>query len=176
ELNRIFTVLKDDVEAPDYVLLEFSANQVIFKYGNVELISRLIEGVYPDYRQIIPKDFKTEALVDKNELRQAIKSASLFAKSGLFDIHLKFDPDKGEVELFAADSGRGENRVALKADIQGISNEITMNYRYILDGLGAIDDEKIKIKVIDGASPCFFEASQKMANENFFYIVMPIRS
>lgn len=175
ELSRMFSVFKDDVEAPKDVLLEIADNQVVFRYGPVELISRTIEGNYPDYRQIIPKSVKTEVILAKSELVQAIKSTSLFSKTGLYDIHLSIDPQKNEVSLSASDTARGANTVAVSAKISGDKNEITLNYRYLLDGLNAMSGEEVKLKMVDGANPCLVTPVLEMPNERYLYIVMPIR-
>jgi len=175
ELSRMFGVFKDDVEAPKDVIIELADNQVVFRYGSVELISRTIEGNYPDYRQIIPNTSKTEIIIERTVLSQAIKSASLFSKLGLFDIDVKINPTDKTIELSAADSGRGENKITLEAEVSGDENEIIMNYRYLLDGLNAMPTEKVKIKIIDAASPCVIVPAEEMPNEKYQYIVMPIR-
>ena len=174
ELSRILSVFKDDVEAPEQVLLELSDNQAVFRYGSVELISRTIDGNYPDYRQIIPTTFKTTAFVDRPEMVQAIKSASLFAKSGLFDVQMTMDPQNGALELSAQDATRGQNRVSLKVDEgSGEQNTMVLNYRYLLDGLQAVGTQGVQVQMIDAMSPCVIRPTGE--GDRYQYIVMPIR-
>ncbi len=174
ELSRILSVFKDDVEAPESVSLELSDNQAVFRYGPVELVSRTIDGNYPDYRQIIPTDFKTKTFVDRSEVIQAIKSASLFAKTGLFDVQVKMDPGKKLVELSAQDATRGENSVSVKADEgSGEENAMVLNYRYLLDGLQAAGTQGVQVQMIDAMNPCVIRPTGE--GENYQYIVMPIR-
>ena len=173
ELHRILGLFKDDVEAPEAIEIGVSENQVVFTYGSFELTSRTIEGVYPDYRQIIPEKSVTSFDVNRSELIQAIKTASLFSKLGLYDIRLS-SKGENEIEIRSNDSVRGENVVSLDVEMEGGENEIALNYRYLLDGLNAMSSSKIKIQMIDGMNPCVV-TPLGMPDEVFKYIVMPIR-
>jgi DNA polymerase-3 subunit beta len=174
ELSRILSVFKDDVEAPERVSLELSDNQVVFRYGSVELVSRTIDGNYPDYRQIIPTEFKTKTFVDRSEVIQAIKSASLFAKNGLFDVQVMMDPAKKIVQLSAQDATRGENSVSVKVDEgSGEENTMVLNYRYLLDGLQAAGTQGVQVQMIDAMNPCVIRPTGE--DDKYQYIVMPIR-
>lgn len=174
ELSRIISVFKDDVEAPPVIEIDISDNQIVFKYGPVELTSRTIEGNYPDYRQIIPEQSKTTAVFERGEFVQAVKTTSLFSKTGLFDVTIGIHPSEGNLELTSSDSSRGENLITLPSDITGDENKIALNYRYLLEGMNAIGTPKVKMKVIDGANPCVLEPIG-LTDEAYKYIIMPIR-
>ncbi len=173
ELNRVFGVFKDDVDAPESVVIGIANNQVVFKYGAVELISRTIEGVYPDYKMIIPKKLETKIIVNKRELAQTIKSVSLFSKQGLYDVKMSVSPD-GMITIFAQDATRGKNDVSIKCEVEGVANSIALNYKYVLDGLNAIESDSVEIQIIDGSNP-FVLVPHEDASDKFLYIVMPIR-
>ena len=173
EIGRILAVFKDDVDAPSEIIMNLSENQAVFSYGSVELISRVIEGNYPDYKQIIPKDFATSLEVDKEDLIKAVKAASLFAKNGLFDITLGIDAANNKMNVRAIDSQRGENIAECIAEVKGGDNSVTVNYRYLLDGLNAIPTEKICFEMIDAANPCVLRPNTD--KEAYLYIVMPIK-
>lgn len=174
ELSRILSVFKDDVEASEVVEIELTDNQVVFRYGSVELTSRTIEGTYPDYKQIIPKTTNTDIIIDRNELVQAVKTASLFSKTGLFDVQLAVDLETNQLELSASDAARGENSVRVDAEISGGKTQITLNYRYLIDGLNAIRSQKISLRLVDGTNPCII-VPHESEGERYQYIVMPIR-
>jgi len=174
ELNRILSVFKDVVESPSAVKMTFSDSQIIFSYGTVELISRLIEGTYPDYQQIIPKDFQTKAIIDRDDFIKAVKAASLFSRQGLFDVTLELNSENGKMSVKAVDATTGENTVECQAEISGQNNLVTVNYRYLLDGLNAMGSEKVIFEMIDAANPCLI-TSQSESSQGFLYIVMPIR-
>jgi DNA polymerase-3 subunit beta len=172
EVNRIISVFKDNVDSPSFVELKMSDNQLVFSYGSVELVSRIIEGEYPDYTQIIPKTFRTEALLDRTDLIQAVKAASLFSRQGLFDVNLSFDPTLKRLSANAVDAARGENTAPCAADITGDANTVTINFRYLLDGLNAMSSEKITFKMIDSGNACLLVPQSET---NYTYLIMPIR-
>jgi DNA polymerase-3 subunit beta len=173
ELLRILSAFKDEVESPKDIEIAFSDSQVVFTYNGVELISRVIEGQYPDYQQIVPSEFKSKARLSKEELIKAIKTTSLFSKTGLFDATLELDPAKNEIIVKSTDLQTGENRVNLGAEISGDENNITLNYRYLLEGLNALEGDDIVFKLIDATSPCYLATKDK--ENEYFYIVMPIK-
>jgi len=172
EVNRILAVFRDAVECPPSIEMAVSDSQAVFSYGPVELISRLIEGNYPDYRQIVPKQFETTVTLDREDLIQAVKTASLFSKTGLFDVALEFDPVAGQASLKATDATRGENTTGCSATVDGKANAVTLNYRYFLDGLNSISSEQVRFKMIDIGNPCVLTPKD---SENHLYLIMPIR-
>lgn len=173
EVARILGAYKDELGIPENVTLNFTENQLVVSFGNVELISRLIEGSFPDYKQIIPQQFKTEAVLNRSELQKAVRAASLFSRQGLFDVHMSFDPDKGECIVESADQGVGKTKTVIKGTITGIANSVTLNFRYLGDGLAAMSGESIKIRQIDAMNPLL--VSPEGSGEAYQYIVMPIR-
>jgi DNA polymerase-3 subunit beta len=174
ELRRIIGVLKDSAEMPDELEVELTDNQVAFRYGSAELLSRTLDGVYPPYREIIPKSTKTEITVNKAAFVQAVKRTSLFSKVGLFDVKLEVKSGGKELQMSATDAGRGENLVVMDAEVTGEDNAVTLNYRYLLDGVSAMSSEKITIKLIDGVNPCVAVPKEE-GGQPYVYIVMPIR-
>jgi DNA polymerase-3 subunit beta len=172
EVNRILSLFKDVSDCPSDVQISVSENQVVFTFGSVEIISRTIEGNFPDYQQIVPKSFQTETKIDRNDFINAVKTASLFSRSGLFDVTVKFDPS-GTFTAIAADATRGENNAVTKAEVFGPENSVTLNFRYLLDGLNSMGTERVVFQMIDGSNPCMI---RPIGQENqHLYIVMPIR-
>lgn len=174
ELRRILSVLRDNAEAPEAIEIELTESQIVFRYGTVELSSRTVEGVYPDYRQIIPKSSSTEVIVSKGAFAQAIKRTSLFSKAGLFDVKLDVNPTEKTVTLSAADVGRGENTVSIEGEITGAPNAVVLNFRYLLDGVNAMASDRVVLKFIDAMNPCVVTPENR-PEDKYLYIVMPIR-
>ncbi len=174
ELRRILSVLRDNAEAPEVLEIELTENQIVFRYGTVELLSRTVEGVYPDYRQIIPRSSSTEILLSKVAFAQAIKRTSLFSKAGLFDVKLEVNPEEKTVTLSAADVGRGENTVSIEGEITGIPNAAVLNFRYLLDGVNAMASDRVVLRLIDAMNPCVVTPENR-PEDKYLYIVMPIR-
>jgi len=171
---RIIGAYKDDMNMPEQVVLNFTDNQLVITYGNVELVSRLIEGSFPDYKPLIPTAFKTEATLSRAELQKAVRAASLFARQGIFDVHLTFDPATGTCVVQSADQGTGKTKTSLKGTVTGIENKLTLNFRYLNDGVSSMDASEIRIRQIDPMSPAL--VLPEGSKEEYQYLVMPIRS
>jgi len=166
ELIRIISNQKEN-------LLEISieSNQILFKLPEVQIISRLIEGNYPNYQQLISKQFDTTAIIEREELIKAVKIGSYFS-SKINDIRLKINSKKSRIEAFSQDIELGENSSEIKSDIKGKDVEIIFNHRYLLDGLNNINTEKIVIGFNGEISPGIIRPEGK---DDFTYIIMPIK-
>ncbi len=173
EVSRILGAYKDELGMPDEVEWSFTDNQLVVTYGNVELVTRLVEGNFPDYKPFIPQELKTEALLDRIELQKAVKAASLFARQGIFDVHLAFDPEAGTCTIASADQGTGKTKMVLKGKVTGEVNNVTVNYRYLADGIGAISSDEVKVGQVDAMNPLLLVPADDQ--EGYRYIVMPIR-
>jgi len=172
EVYRILSLLREDIETEEFLTIHFSQNQIIFLCGSVEIISRTIEGNYPDYQQIIPNQFQTTVILDQNDFKKAVKTASLFSKYQLFDISLFFDPKQETLSVKATDTTKGENMTHCIGEFQGKENTIVLNFHYLLDGLNALLEDKMILQMIDEASPCLLTPFE---HTNYRYVIMPIR-
>lgn len=172
EVVRILGVFKDAVDNPETIEIIISDNQILFSYNQVELISRTIEGRYPDYRQLIPNSYETEISVSKEDIVRAVKATSLFSRAGLNDINLKFAPGV-PVRISANNPQTGEHSAELDGETTGKENGITVNYRYFIDGVNNIETDNVMIQMIDGVSPCLLRPTGD--DVDYLYIVMPIR-
>ncbi|OGB74266.1 DNA polymerase III subunit beta [candidate division Kazan bacterium RBG_13_50_9] len=165
ELYRIIT-------EPTDVKMVVSENQVMFVLPDMELISRVIEGEYPDYRQVVPKSFKTKAVLPTHELASTIKTASFFARENANNVKLTFR--KGAVGIEAASSQLGSYKSQVGGDITGEDNEISFNARYLLDALGGVEGEEASIELVGKLSPGVIKTEGKKSD--VMYIIMPLRS
>ena len=174
EMVRILSNVKTESVSDKELLatIYITDNQIKFKLNSIELVSRLIEGQYPDYKQIIPDQVNTKAIINKNELLRAVKTASIFSKTGINDINLDFPKDKNQITITSESNQVGENVIKLSAETKGQDNGIVVNYRYLLDGLNNINSEKIILKMVDGSTPCVIEPEN---NGEYQYLIMPIK-
>ncbi|MFA6514181.1 MAG: DNA polymerase III subunit beta [Patescibacteria group bacterium] len=172
ELLRILNNLEttDVSDEASEIKICLSDNQILFIFDSVSLISRTINGRYPDYKQIIPNKSQTEVKVGRLELIRAVKAAALFSKTGINDTTLLFSKKKIIVSAFSGASG--ESQAEVEAEVNGIDNEITINYRYLLDGLNNISSDKILLSLLNNTTPCVIKPDKE---DNYLYIVMPIR-
>lgn len=151
-----------------------SPNQILFlknDYPKIQLISRLIEGGYPNYEEIIPNDFLTKVIFDKDELIRHIKIASLFA-SKTNEMKVKVNPSEKNVEFLSSNPDAGENKSEISAQIEGEKTEVTFNCKYLMDGLSNIDEDQIVLELNGEERPGVLRPGK---NKNYLYIVMPIR-
>lgn len=171
EVARILSVYKDDVEMPEFVNWSITDSQLVCTYGNVELISRLIEGSFPDYRPLIPSEFRSSATVSRTELAKAIRAASLFARQGIYDVHIDVLAEDA-LKISSADTGTGTHSATLKAKREGEVNSAILNFKYVSDGLAALSGDQVTLRMIDAQSPVIIVPAE---GKEFQYIVMPIR-
>ncbi len=165
EASRIFNT-------PSSLKIFKDDNQVLFKTENTELISRLIDGTYPDYEQIIPKDSETEIILDKDSLIQAVKLVSSFSGK-INDIHLKLKGEK-TLEVYAVNQFLGENNYLIPIKLKGKEFiDIVFNWRYLLDGLKVLTGKEIILNLNGEIRPAML---QSVEDKSLLYIAMPIKS
>lgn len=174
ELLRVLSTnaANETEETDQEIKFYISDNQILFTYGSTELVSRLIEGQYPDYQQIIPNNDKTKIVIDRQELIRAVKMASLFSKTGINDINLDFPAGKNQIVISSISGQTGENITTLPAKASGAENSIVVNYRYLLEGLNNMEQEAVELKITDGNTPCLIRPEQ---DQSYLYIIMPIK-
>ncbi|MCX6778757.1 MAG: DNA polymerase III subunit beta [Candidatus Magasanikbacteria bacterium] len=173
EVLRITAVFHEDLEDNPPVEMVIADNQILFSYGPVEIVSRLVEGQYPDYGQIIPTNFKTTVEVSAPEWIKRIKAASIFSFIGINGVDIKILGGNDQKVVFTSMNGQlGEHTSEMLGKIDGENNGILLNYRYLLDGLSAMGSEDGFLKLITPDSPCVL---QPKGREDYLYIVMPIR-
>ncbi len=158
-------------ETPLFIYVD--ANQILFKSDDIEVISRLIDGNYPDYEQIIPKEFITEMVVDRAHLMNAIKLVSNFSGK-TNDIRLAADLAQNTLNVYSTNQFLGENNYFIPVKITGSEcTDIPFNWRYLLDGLKAISEENIIFRLNGNNKPALI---RPVENKSYTYIIMPIRA
>lgn len=173
ELNKILHNSSDE----EKTLITIENNQVFFDVGDIKMVSRLINGKYPPYKQIIPSEFKTEILINKGELLQSIKIASVFTKKMDGEINIIVEND-GNMVVKSSLQESGENQTELVIEKTGENQDFVLNPRYLIDGLNVMDGGKIKIMINDSFSPIILKIVNDKDGktvDNFIYIIMPIR-
>ncbi|MFZ2205775.1 MAG: DNA polymerase III subunit beta [Minisyncoccia bacterium] len=148
----------------------FNKNQISFSSGNTYLTSRVIDGVFPDYRQILPKEFKTEAVVLKQDLLNALKLSNIFSDK-FNQVNLSIRPKEKIFELSSQNNDVGENKTLLDAAISGEEIELGFNYKYFLDCFQSITTDSISIKFNQASSPILITG---VSDSSFTYLIMPM--
>lgn len=146
--------------------------QIQFKVGDTELVTRLIEGNYPDYKKLIPTKFKTSAEVDRGELLNTVKVSSLFARESAGSIILEVSAEDKNVTIRSIASQLGENTAAAEAKAKGESGSITLNSRYLIDALSAMSGDKVEIGFNEKLEPFVLKDAE---DDSYSHIVMPLK-
>ena len=146
------------------------ANQLVFVLEDLEIISRLIDGEFPDYQRIMPPAFATKITLDKEEFAQAIKIASVFAKESANVIRLSLQ--KSSLDISASTPQVGQNKATVEAKIEGPTLEIAFNYKFVSDFLNICQGNEVVIELNDNLTPASFHDQSDPA---FTHIIMPVR-
>lgn len=145
--------------------------QVLFTIGDVELVTRLIDGSYPDYRKLIPSEFKTTATLPRSELQNITKVSSLFARESAGSVTIHVSEDEKQVSIQSVASQLGENKATASAEASG-EGSITLNSRYILDALNVIGDDTVTVAFNGKLEPCVLRGTDK----DYLHVIMPLKS
>lgn len=148
-----------------------SKNQVLFTTGNIQLMSRLIEGKFPDYEKIIPKSTRTKVQVGVEDLSLVVKRVSLFAKENNNSIKMSATND-GKLVLATEETKIGEEKAEIMVTMEGENNKVALNAQYLLDVLNFIQSEKVVVEMDDKLSPVVVKPFQ---NQDYVYIIMPLK-
>lgn len=171
EMSRLLQLGRSH-EAENKVRLWVGDNQIAIRYDNFEMTSRLIDGRYPDYVQIVPKDFKTTATFSHDIMVNKIKAASIFTTTGVNAVSFDLNASQNSIGVSSMSTQTGEHSSEVDAQINGEENSILLNHRYVLEGLGAMQTDEVEFSVNSADAPCLFKPK---GTDNYLYIVMPIR-
>ncbi len=171
EVARLLSLAKGE-DGDNMVHVFLSDSQFGLRIDGIELTSRLVEGRYPDYAQIIPTEFKTVATAPADLLVKKIKAASLFSTTGVNGVTMNISASDKQIHISSLSNQTGEHNSSLEVEVTGEDNAILLNFRYTLDGLQQMVDGEVEFCVNSGDAPCVF---RPVGKEDFLYIVMPIR-
>lgn len=154
------------------VTIAVGEDQARFHFQETEIVSRVIEGQYPDYQQIIPSTWITKVSCDQEELLANVRATSLFCKAGINDITFDVQPDKKQIELRAANTQLGEHVATVAAIIEGPATSSIFNFRYLLDGIQSLGGPQTTIEMQDHNAPAVLRNPKR---DDALYLLMPIR-
>jgi DNA polymerase III subunit beta len=166
DLLRIVNDVEDDVQVTS------DDQQVLFRVGDVELVARLIDGKYPDYRKLIPQKFETVAVLKRADLLNAAKISSLFARESAGSITLNVDEAAQELSIRSVASQLGENTAKAAAKVTG-GGAITLNSRYLLDALHALSSDEVSFSFNGKLEPSLLKDATA---SDYVHIIMPLKS
>lgn len=150
-----------------------SENQIIFAVSNVIMASRIIDGEFPDFEKIIPKESKFKVSLDKEEMLRTIKLASVFARDSANVVKLEIGKDTLEVSAESQQYGNQKGKVDIKTDGK-IEDKFTIafNYRFLEEFLNSVENDEVQIELSDSNSPALFLDPK---DASYLHIIMPVR-
>ncbi len=167
ELNRLMSDSEKELK------MQFTESQILFEFNDLSLVSRLIEGQFPKYQQVIPKNNNSKVEVDKQSLLRAAKRAALFAKENSNIIKINLTSDKLIITSNAPDVGQAYEEIPVS--LTGKKTEIAFNASYLIECLKTLDVEKISLELSDSLSPGVIKINDNDSVE-YIYVIMPVRS
>ncbi len=166
-IPEIIKVLENESEE---VKLSFTKNQISFYLPATTITSRCIDGVFPDYKQIIPKEASTESIVLKEDFIQTLKTATLFSDK-FNEIHFSVKPEEKTLSLSSKNNDLGEGVYTLPSSGKGEKIEINFNYKYVIDSFQAIFSDSLSLSFNGLTKPLVVRGNN---DASFMYLVMPM--
>ncbi|KKR31681.1 MAG: polymerase III subunit beta protein [Parcubacteria group bacterium GW2011_GWF2_39_8b] len=164
EIIRILEDIKDDVE------INLNQNQISFSYNDIYITSRVLDGVFPDYKQIIPKDVKTEVIVLKQDFINTLRVSTVFSDK-FSQVTFNISPKEKVFKITTKNADIGENINNIDAVIKGEELSVSFNYKYIIDCFQSIDSDSISLTFSDANRPMIIRG---VSDKSFLYLVMPM--
>lgn len=164
EIIRTFEDIKEEID------VYLNENQISFVYEDIYITSRIIDGSFPDYKQIIPKDIKTEVIILKQDLLNALKIANIFSDK-FSQVIFSVIPKEKQFFINTKSMEVGEHTQKIESVIKGEELKISFNYKYIVDCFQSIDTESISLNFSDSNRPMIVSG---VGDKSFLYLVMPM--
>jgi len=171
EVNRLLA----DEEEPIEMTINSSRSQVLFRFKDVELVAQLIQGTFPNYSQLIPKDHTCRAVVDVAEFLRETRIAAIFARdgSGIIRVQVTLGEElsPGKLVISARAEEIGDNRGEIDASVEGEAAKIAFNSRYLQDVLQVLDCSQVALETSGPSSPGVL---QPVGQDNYVHVIMPM--
>ncbi|MDP3014384.1 MAG: DNA polymerase III subunit beta [Candidatus Subteraquimicrobiales bacterium] len=151
------------------VVFGVTESQIVFRFGGLTLISRLIEGEFPNYQQLLPESYNVKLEINKDELTCAIKRVSLIAASNI-PVKLYTNKNLMRISTQVTDVGGAIEEISIKGPEEKM--EISFNWQYLLDGVVSVQGDKVILEIVDALKPGMIRSPEA---EDFLYLVMPVR-
>jgi len=177
ELSRIISDTSDEGSKKKNDVVEMyvlkDKNQVAFRYNEVDLVSRLIDGQFPEYKQIIPTGYQTKVEMETDQLQNAVRIVNIFARSTIGNkAIMEFNPEDSTVKVSASLAEVGQNESSFEAKVDGESLSIGFSGKFLTDMLSSIDGDTM---IFEGSNPTAPGVFKSKGDDNYLHIIMPMR-
>jgi DNA polymerase-3 subunit beta len=166
-------VMRNITDESDEINILFDETQVRFRINDTEIISRLIDGKFPDYRQLLPKSSETTVIINKSDFVRISKIAGLFARESGGSVILTADKDGNKLLIHSIASQLGENTSEASAKVTS-DGQITLNSRYLSEALSVVEGDEIEFSFSGKIAPCMLKSTK--SDTDYYHIIMPLKS
>ena len=171
ELNRLVA----DQEEPVDITLNPNKSQVLFRLQNINLVSQLIQGTFPNYSQLVPQSYTTRVIVNVNDFLQATRTASIFARDGSGIVRLMVTPggeaSPGKLAVSARSEEIGDDVGEIDATVEGDESKIAFNGKYLTDVLSVLHESQVALEITNPSSPGLI---RPVGTDNYTHVIMPM--
>ncbi|HEY8636789.1 MAG TPA: DNA polymerase III subunit beta [Candidatus Limnocylindrales bacterium] len=171
-LNELARILAD-VEDPVEVVLAGGRNQILFHLDGIDLVSRLIDGQFPNYQQVVPQSHTTRAILDREELLRAVRPAALIAHESANIVKLQVNTESEPGITVSANAEVGDHVGQVEAAVEGDGTTIAFNARYLADVLTNVTADQFALELNGPLSPGVFKP---VGDDHYIHVVMPVRT
>ena len=171
-LNELARILAD-VDEPVEVVLAGGRNQILFHLDGIDLVSRLIDGQFPNYQQVVRQSHTTRAILDREELLRAVRPAALIAHESANIVKLQVSADGEPGITVSANAEVGDHVGQVEAAVEGDGTTIAFNARYLADVLTNVAADQFALELNGPLSPGVFKP---VGDDHYIHVVMPVRT
>ncbi len=166
EVLRISSIIDDEK-----ITIKIQKNKILFEFENLAFQSRLIDGVYPKYQQLIPSESEKKIIVDRVELINSIERVSVMVNDRTNVVRFNFSQGQLEIMADTPEAGRSKDYIDIQYDFDDMLT--AFNYKYVLDGLKNMDSKKVEIEISDVLAASIFKPQED--NSNYICLIMPVK-
>ncbi|MBP6898430.1 MAG: DNA polymerase III subunit beta [Burkholderiaceae bacterium] len=176
ELQRLLKDSKDSkdgepaAEGEGQIEMRFAGNQAKFVFSGLEFVTKLVEGKFPDYNRVVPKNHKNSVTLGRAVLLSSLQRAAILTSEKFKGVRLNFEP--GTLRIASSNAEQEEAKEELEIDYGGDAIEVGFNVTYLMDALGNMSNDMIKVELQDGNSSALITVPEQ---PGFKYVVMPMR-
>ncbi|GAA0744692.1 DNA polymerase III subunit beta [Ideonella azotifigens] len=167
---ELMRLLKDDKDSDAAIEMRFAGNQAKFSFSGMEFVTKLVEGKYPDYNRVIPKNHKNIITLGRQPLLSSLQRAAILTSEKFKGVRLNIEP--GALKIASSNAEQEEAKEELEIDYDGPTIEVGFNVTYLMDALSNMGQEMVRLEMHDGSSAALITVPEQ---EGFKYVVMPMR-
>lgn len=173
-LQEVSRLIDSPMEQVEFTITP-AKSQVLFKIKDVELVSQLVQGAFPNYSQLLPEKYDTKAIVNVKEFLAATRTSSVFARDGSGIVRLNLssgtDDSPGTLSIVSKSEEVGSNQGDIDATIEGQENRIAFNSRYVMQVLDVLDNDSVAIEMTTSSSPGVLKP---IGDDQYVHVIMPM--